>query len=237
MLAAKDLFFAYDDKPILEGVTFSAQEGEIVALIGISGSGKTTLFRLITGLIHPTSGEISKEGELTFMRQEDLLLPWRTVLDNLLLFTELGERPRKKTPALVDEALTLLKRVGLEGCANLYPTTLSGGMRQRVSLARALFQKRPLMLLDEPFASLDVIMREKLYALMREIRDEQKKTIVMVTHDFRDALELADRILVLGQGKILSSYPTDTPDITNKIRSDLMNGVLEESRVKRATPL
>ncbi len=216
MLEIEHLHFAYDKKPILNGVSFSVSKGEIIVLIGISGSGKTTLFRLITGLIEPKQGTIHcPVQKTTYMRQEDLLLPWRTVLGNLLLFTELGKKPHKKGHALQNKALSLLKQVGLEGYAERYPHELSGGMRQRVALARALLQNRPLMLLDEPFASLDVLIREQLYALMREIRISYQKTIVMVTHDFRDALALADRILLLSDGKI-----TDDMMITPKMRTD-----------------
>jgi NitT/TauT family transport system ATP-binding protein len=212
MIHVKEIHFAYGEKKILEGVSFSAAEGEIVALIGISGSGKTTLFRLITGLIPPAQGSILIGGEqlprgallTTYMRQDDLLLPWRTVMGNLLLLSELGKKRRSKDTQ--EEAALLLKKVGLEGCEDLFPRQLSGGMRQRVALARALLQNRPLMLLDEPFASLDVILREQLYQLLREIRDHYKKTIVMVTHDFRDAMALADRILVLANGQITGNY-------------------------------
>jgi len=210
MLEVESLHFAYGEKPILNGISFSASEGEIIALIGVSGSGKTTLFRLITGLIKPMEGDIVIAGRAvpegaqltTYMRQEDLLLPWRTVLGNLLLFNELSKQKRN----LQAEAHALLKRVGLEGSAEAYPNELSGGMRQRVGLARALLQNRPLLLLDEPFTSLDVIIREQLYTLLREIRDQYHKTIVMVTHDFRDAMALADRILLLSQGKIAESF-------------------------------
>jgi NitT/TauT family transport system ATP-binding protein len=224
MLEIDSLYFAYGERPILRRISFSASAGEIIALIGISGSGKTTLFRLITGLIEPTEGQIliaSKPalrdgGKLTtYMRQEDLLLPWRTVLGNLLLFTELGKNKCRPKLGILDEAYALLERVGLEGYAHLYPEALSGGMRQRVALARALLQNRPLMLLDEPFASLDVIIREQLYALMRAIRDQYRKTIVMVTHDFRDAMALADRILILSQGVITANF-----SVTPEMKSD-----------------
>lgn len=215
MLEVESLHFAYAEHSILNGVSFSVSEGEIIALIGISGSGKTTLFRLITGLIEPTNGHITIAGQplshnkpyTTYMRQEDLLLPWRTVLGNLLLFTELGKKSTRSKQELIEEACTLLKRVGLEGSAQSYPEALSGGMRQRVALARALLQNRPLLLLDEPFASLDVIIREQLYTLIREIRDQFDQTIMMVTHDFRDAIALADRILILSQGMITADCP------------------------------
>ncbi|MCC5831772.1 MAG: ABC transporter ATP-binding protein [Chlamydiales bacterium] len=237
MLEIDSLYFAYGQKPILNGISFSVIEGEIVALIGISGSGKTTLFRLITGLVEPSMGQITiagkpalKEGAplTTYMRQEDLLLPWRTVLENLLLFTELGKTNKARSKEkVIEEAHTLLKQVGLDGCAQSYPDALSGGMRQRVALARALLQNRPLMLLDEPFASLDVIIREQLYLLMRDIRDQYRKTIIMVTHDFRDAIALADRILILSQGVVMASY-----EITSELKSDphAANQLIEQIR-------
>lgn len=211
MLLIESLDFAYEKKSILKGVSFSISRGEIVALIGISGSGKTTLFRLITGLIQPLKGKITTPPT-TYMRQEDLLLPWRTVIKNLLLLSELG---KSKKEVYIREAYAFLKRVGLEGYEEAYPHELSGGMRQRVALVRSLLQDRPLLLLDEPFASLDVIHREVLYALVREMAADYGKTIVMVTHDFRDALQLADRILILSQGQIASDCR-----ITSEVKED-----------------
>ena len=219
MLLVEDLHFTYGIKTLLDGVTFKADPEEIVALIGVSGSGKTTLFRLITGLICATSGKVVIGGctsaeriqMTTYMRQEDLLLPWRTVIGNLMLFSELGKKELPPSE-LKERASYLLEQVGLSGYENIYPEALSGGMRQRVGLARALLQNRPLMLLDEPFASLDVIIREQLYALLRSIRDQYQKTMVMVTHDFRDAVALADRILILSNGKIAATYLLD-PDL------------------------
>lgn len=241
MLEVKDIHFSYGTKKILQSLSFSVSQGEIIALIGISGSGKTTLFRLITGLIEPCKGLITIDGKslaeaaslTTYMRQDDLLLPWRTVMDNLLLFSELGKK-KAKNQAIFQEAVLLLKKVGLQGTEDLYPKELSGGMRQRVALARALLQNRPLMLLDEPFASLDVIMREQLYIFLREIRDHYQKTIVMVTHDFRDAVALADRILVLANGQIASSYPLSA---TNKIREGYCESLIQQIRNSLTTSL
>ena len=239
MLYVKNIHFSYENKKILRGVTFSAAESEIIALVGISGSGKTTLFRLITGLIPPTEGiiEIARQPlqknalMTTYMQQDDLLLGWRTVMENLLLLSELGKTKTRKKD-IQTQATFLLKKVGLEGTEDLYPRQLSGGMRQRVALARSLLQNRPLMLLDEPFASLDVILREQLYQLLREIRDHYKKTIVMVTHDFRDAIALADRILVLASGRIVGTYAlsastreqtTHSNNLIAEIRANLLS--------------
>ncbi len=237
MLDLENVHFSYSKKKILNGITFSLFEGEISALIGVSGSGKTTLFRLITQLIEPQEGRIfiqSKDGAknkilTTFMRQEDLLLPWRNVIDNLLLFTELGER--KSRNLYLEKAYFLLDQVGLKGFELYFPEQLSGGMRQRVSFARALLQDRPLLLLDEPFGSLDIIIREELYTLLRKMCKKMNKTVLFVTHDFRDALALADRILVLHQGTIVDAFslqpeirdcPQKCEEIKNSIRLKLI---------------
>lgn len=197
---------------------------EIVALIGTSGSGKTTLFRLMTGLEAAQAGTIEgiDSTSVSYMQQEDLLLPWRSVMSNLLLVQELGRE--RATHSFRKEARRLLKVVDLEGVEELLPNQLSGGMRQRVSLVRALLQDRPILLLDEPFGPLDVIVREELYSLLRSIRTQLKKTIIMVTHDFRDALALADRILVLSGGKIALDTkvePNQEAFLIQEIRSSL----------------
>ncbi|MEZ5314638.1 MAG: ABC transporter ATP-binding protein [Chlamydiales bacterium] len=236
MLEVESMSFAYDANPVLKNISFVVPQEEIVALIGISGSGKTTLFRLITGLTQPIQGQIKIGGKLasqngglmtTYMRQEDLLLPWRTVLQNLLLTTELGKNQKQAKEVYLNEAHTLLKRVGLEKYSDHYPNTLSGGMRQRVALARALIGNRPLMLLDEPFASLDLVIREQLYKLIQDIREQYKKTILMVTHDFRDAMTLADRILILSEGSISGNFP-----LTSQLKSDPIasNQMIEKIR-------
>lgn len=212
-LELADIHFSYGEKQILCGVELGVAQGDIVSLIGISGSGKTTLFRVIAGLACPERGNITQqEPGVTYMRQDDLLLPWRTVMKNLLLLSELGKEGGSATR---EEALEMLAEVGLVGCEEAYPDELSGGMRQRVALARALLQKKPLLLLDEPFGSLDVPMREELYHLLRQIRTRYGMTILLVTHDFRDALSLSDRICVLMGGRIGATF-----DLSDDQRSD-----------------
>lgn len=207
MIKVENLTFFYSKLKILDDLNFTIERSEIVALIGVSGSGKTTLFRLMTGIIQPQEGSIFiqnlplPEGNrwISYMSQEDLLLPWRTVLANVLLVGELGSSCKND---LEQRALELLETVGLAGCEKLMPHELSGGMKQRVSLVRALLQDRPLLLLDEPFGPLDVILREELYTLLRRVRNQYGKTILLVTHDFRDAWALADRILILANHHI-----------------------------------
>lgn len=216
MLSIQQLSFDYPSKTIFNNLSLGISSGEIVTLIGASGSGKTTLFKLLMGSLIKRSGMISvigcqgKEAQhhISYMTQEDLLLPWRTVLENLLLIGELGKGKKNHT-MLKQEALLFLKEVGLEGRENAYPDQLSGGMRQRVSLARILLQKRPLLLLDEPFAALDVVLREQMHALLRDIRLRHGTTILMATHDFRDAQVLSDRVILLDQGVISQEWEID----------------------------
>ena len=234
MLDVDNLSFSYNQSPLLNSISFSVREEEIVILIGSSGCGKTTLFKLIAGFISPSQGQVlihdSKEPAqwITYMRQEDLLLPWRNVINNLLLTSELGSQKKESCKT---RAYELLNQLGLQGYEHAFPNELSGGMRQRVSLARALLQERPLMLLDEPFASLDIILREQLYTLLKEIQRVHKKTLLMVTHDFRDALSIADRILVLAGGKIEKNIPISQEirdsaylkeNLANQIRDTLL---------------
>jgi NitT/TauT family transport system ATP-binding protein len=207
----ENLSFAYDTKTILQCVELEMEKGEIAALIGVSGSGKSTLFKLIVGILEPFTGSIKIENlprqcsHISYMMQEDLLLPWRTIIGNLTLPAELGiSSPSKKE--LQREARILLEEMGLLQTENLYPSQLSGGMRQRISLARALLQKRPLLLLDEPFGSLDFQLRDQMYVLLRKIHAQNQTTMLLVTHDFRDALCLADSIYHLSNGQLCKKW-------------------------------
>lgn len=204
-----DLTFSYESKPLIRNLSLSVQAGEILTLIGASGSGKTTLLKLLCGLLDSPKGCVTlcheslptAKRHVAFMMQQDVLLPWRTIVGNVMLAAELANIGVKKT-----EALDLLRRVDLAHCADLFPDALSGGMRQRVALARVLLQKRPILLLDEPFANLDVLLREQLYILLRTLRSQLGLTIILVTHDFRDALVLSDRVALLSNGNIAQQW-------------------------------
>lgn len=205
MLQICNLSFSYGSKKILKSVSLTQKKGEIVALLGPSGSGKTTLFQLITGLLPIQEGEIQIEGksplearmEMTYLMQKDLLLPWRSALDNLLLLYEV----QKKTPE-VEKALSLLEEVGLADYAQHFPHELSGGMCQRVALARALLLNRPLLLLDEPFSSIDSMRKKELYLLLERLQKKYSLTILMITHDEHEARRLAQRIYYLEEGNL-----------------------------------
>jgi len=217
LLKVEKVSFSFGEIPILHEIDLELETGEIAALIGTSGSGKSTLFKLITGILEPSIGSIyindslRKSEHVSYMMQEDLLLPWRSVLGNLTLLAELG-KTSLNIPEIEREAMEILKEVGLAEKEFLFPDQLSGGMRQRVSLARALLQKRPLLLLDEPFGSLDIHLRDQMYALLKKIHLKHKTTILLVTHDFRDALSLADSVYHLAEGQISNKWNID-PEI------------------------
>lgn len=207
MLKVKKLSFSYGKKQVLKDISLSLGQGEIASLIGASGSGKTTLFKLLTGILNPTEGTIETDGDTypAYMTQQDLLLPWRTVLKNVMLPAELGKKS-SLPENMVPKALSLLDELGMKNCSEMFPDELSGGMRQRVSLARALLQSSKVLLLDEPFSSLDLSLREQLYDLLRRIQQEHMTTMLMVTHDFRDALTLSDHIFFLDEGSIKKQW-------------------------------
>ncbi len=214
MLTIEELSFWYGDHQIFNQLSYQQMSGEIATLVGKSGSGKTTLLKILTGMISKKNNpEIKLEAKqlepepqkIAYMTQEDALLPWRSVLENTMLLGELGNENRDKT-ALVREAQAMLQEVGLEGCENLYPEQLSGGMCQRVALAQVLLLNRPVLLLDEPFSALDYPLREQMYALLKELNLKHPKTILLITHDFRDALQFSDRLMVLSNGKLTSDW-------------------------------
>ncbi len=199
--------------PVLENISFSVSNGEFLTIIGPSGCGKSTILNILAGFIKPDSGEIYLDGKrvrnlqnvTAYMVQKDLLLQWRTVLSNTILAPELRGDELKKAKR---EATNLLESFGLSGFLNSYPSELSGGMRQRVALARTLMFKRPLLLLDEPFGALDAMTRFVLQNLLINVWQKYKKTVIFVTHDIDEALLLSDRIIVLSArpAKIKSIY-------------------------------
>ena len=188
----------------LRDLSLTVENSEFVSIIGPSGSGKSTLFNLIAGIEAPSSGEITVSGEgdpdrrrlsAGYMFQKDLLLPWRNVVDNAALGIEVS-RACSKTEAR-ERARALLPRFGLEGFDRHHPSELSGGMRQRVALLRTLLLQRPLLLLDEPFASLDALTRRELQLWLRSTWRSGSEAAVLVTHDVHEAAYLSDRIYIL----------------------------------------
>jgi len=188
----------------LANLTFQVCPEEFVCVLGPSGSGKSTLLRAIAGLIPPTRGEISFKNQpllgpplgVGFVFQKANLMPWRSVLENILLPLELSQVTEMQRRQRAQEMLDL---VGLQGFEHSLPRSLSGGMAQRVAIARALVHDPDLLLLDEPFGSLDALTRERMGSELLHIWQKRRKTVVMVTHSISEALLLADRVLVLTQ--------------------------------------
>jgi len=202
----------------LEGVSLQVGAGEFLCIVGPSGCGKSTLLRVLGGLVRPTSGRVYLGGELLtaprrqigFVFQKANLMPWRTVLRNVTLPLEVKGL---KAEEAGQQARDLLKLVGLEGFENAYPHELSGGMEQRVAIARALIHDPAILLLDEPFGSLDALTRENMNLELLRIWQAKRKTVVMVTHSIQEALFLADRILVMSSrpGRIEATVAVPLP--------------------------
>jgi len=197
----------------LDSASFTVFPQEFVCLLGPSGSGKSTLLRILAGLLQPTAGTFTFAGgspRIGMVFQQANLMPWRTVLENITLPLELdgvGVVERR------DRARELIELVGLQGFEQNWPRDLSGGMAQRVAIARALIHEPDILLLDEPFGSLDALTRERMWMELSRIWQARQKTVLMVTHSIGEALFLADRVLVLTQrpGRIKLDLKVDLP--------------------------
>ena len=184
---------AYQGVEVLRGLDLEVRRGEFVALVGPSGCGKTTLLNLCSGWLQPSVGTVNRTGRVRMVFQQDGLFPWLTVGENV----HLGLRHVPDAAEQQRRAESLLALIGLSSFTSHYPHQLSGGMRQRVELARALAGDTDLLLMDEPFSSLDYLTRLKMRGELARLLREQPRTVVLVTHDIEEAAQLADRVLVL----------------------------------------
>lgn len=202
--------------PVLDNLNLSVPEGEFAAVVGPSGCGKSTLTRLVAGLMKPDRGEVWLHGELVksprktvgMAFQNPVLLEWRTILQNVMLPLEIVA-PQMAQKDRVARATELLALVGLTGFGDKKPSELSGGMRQRASLCRAIVHKPDVLIMDEPFGALDAFTREDLWQTMRDLRAKESFTCVLITHDLRESVFLGDQVIVLSGRPAHTQYVLD----------------------------
>jgi NitT/TauT family transport system ATP-binding protein len=207
-----------DERVVLDSLSLEVSPQEFLCVVGPSGCGKTTLIKIIQGLVSGTSGAVEVDGvnvhettpHIGFVFQNDSLFPWRTVGSNIAFPLEIHRWDKKAARRRVDEMIEL---VGLTGYRESYPHELSGGMRQRVNLARALAPDLPVLIMDEPFAALDAITRAQMQTELLRIWADQKKTVIFVTHQIEEAVLLADRVVTMAAnpGRINASHEIDIP--------------------------
>ena len=227
----KDVWLAYNEELLqanhfaVEAIDLTVQRGEFIAIVGPSGCGKSTFMKLTTGLKMPSMGRITVDGERVtgplkisgMAFQSSSLLPWRTTLDNVLLPLEIVEPHRsqfkQKRKGYEARAIELLGKVGLAGYERKFPWQLSGGMQQRASICRALIHEPQMLLLDEPFGALDAFTREELWCILRDLQAEQKFNVILVTHDLRESVFLADTVYVMSKspGRFVVRRDIDLP--------------------------
>jgi NitT/TauT family transport system ATP-binding protein len=209
----------------LQATTLNVRRGEFVSVVGPSGCGKSTLMKVVTGLWPPTAGTVVVSGRevagplsiVGMAFQNATLLPWRTTLANVMLPLEIvqphASKLKRERAAYEAKARDLLALVGLKGFEDHYPWQLSGGMQQRTSLCRALIHDPSLLMLDEPFASLDMFTREELWLALQDLWIARQPTVILVTHDLREAAFLADRVLVMSArpGRIIAERTVELP--------------------------
>jgi NitT/TauT family transport system ATP-binding protein len=220
------LTFASMARPVLEHVSFDIRDGEFLSIVGPSGCGKTTLLRMLAGLVRPSLGEITFDGQpitgpsreraIVFQDYTNALLPWRTVSGNVALALERTLPDRSRREAAVD---SLVRKMGLAPAAHQFPPQLSGGMQQRVQIARCLAQEPRILLMDEPFGALDAITRQTLQDELLALAAEKRMTTVFITHDLEEAIYLGDRVIVLAAnpGRIAETIDVNLPRPRNQL--------------------
>ena len=265
----RDVWLAYNDELraqnqfAVEAIHLQVRQGEFIAIFGPSGCGKSTFMKLATGLKMPSMGKILIDGapvtdplKISGMAfQAPSLLPWRTTVDNVLLPLEIVEPYRshfkQKRKEYEERARKLLQKVGLAGYEDKFPWQLSGGMQQRASICRALIHEPKMLLLDEPFGALDAFTREELWCILRDLWTEQKFNVILVTHDLRESVFLADTVYVMSKSpgrfvvkkeielprprELEITYTKEFTDIVHELRGHI--GALRQGAGKAGAPI
>ena len=209
MIRFSNVTKVFNGLTVLKNLSFEIETREFISLLGPSGIGKTTILRLITGAIKPDSGYVTvTESKIGYIFQEPRLLPWRTALENISLGLRAGGMDKKQAFSI---ALHWMEKLNLKGFENYYPAQLSGGMRQRVSIGRALAVEPDILLMDEPFSHLDMELKISLLTMLEDLFNEFPLTVVYVTHDLLEALRLSDRVL-----KMLPEYKIEKLNIDDR---------------------
>jgi NitT/TauT family transport system ATP-binding protein len=199
-LRVRDLTLSYGREPVLEGASIEVGHGEFVSLVGPSGSGKSSLLRAVIGLQQPLAGTVEAgyaPSEIGMLFQDDALLPWKTARDNVALGLTFNGMDRRRA---LEQGDLWLDKLGLAGFGGRFPRHLSGGQRKRVAIAQVLAMQPKLLLMDEPFASLDAIVRARIIQDVAELVERERISVLLVTHDLEEAISLSDRVYLLSQG-------------------------------------
>ena len=225
-LTISNLSVRFGARTILDAINFEVREGEFLCIVGASGSGKTTLLRVLAGLVRPSEGKVlfsgaeisgpSRDRAIIFQDYSKALLPWRTVRGNVALSLEARKVPAAEQEAIVNELLGVM---GLSGAKEQFPSQLSGGMQQRVQIARCLAQDPRLLLMDEPFGALDAMTRQTLQDEILQLAAQKQTATVFITHDLEEAIYLGDRVIVLGGSPagVRESIEIDLPRPRNQL--------------------
>lgn len=228
----KNVSKSFDDMEILKDINIKVNEGELVSILGPSGSGKSTIFNILTNIIKSDSGEVKIDGNLSYMYQKDMMVPWKRVIDNIgipLIFKGKSKKDaREEVKKHIDE-------FGLSGFEFKYPSQLSGGMKQRANFLKTYLTCNDIMLLDEPFGALDSMTRRKMQKWLLDLTKEMNSTILFITHDIEEAILLSNRIYIISEkpavikGEIKVNLPKErNEDIVTseefiKIKKDIIN--------------
>lgn len=225
MIKIKNISKSFDDLKVINDISFEIEKKEIVCILGPSGCGKSTLLNIIAGLNKEYLGTIENNvGKISYVFQEDRLLEWKTVYENIQFVNRNSEKK---------DILKLIKEIGLEDFENSYPRELSGGMRQRCSIARAFNFKAPLLIMDEPFKSLDYTLSLQMIKKLIKVWEERENSILMVTHNIDQALLLGNKLLVLSKKptvlleKIKIHIPQEKRKLTDKFLIDTRNRIID----------